>query len=146
MVLRGIPPHVPVDKIQADLTVQELWVVKISHIMKTDKATQTLITKYPVLSLFKPALTYVKYYRSKKYVTTSYSERSTRTTSLYVNSLTANLLTIHLTSVVSPPSVSYAISHMQHENANNPLARFQNVSTAAEPTQPILLTVLHMNN
>jgi len=48
MVLKGIPPNVPVDKIQADLTAQELWVVKISHIMKTDKATQTLITKYPV--------------------------------------------------------------------------------------------------
>ena len=48
MVLKGIPPNVPVDEIQADLTVQELWVVKISHIMKTDKATQTLITKYPV--------------------------------------------------------------------------------------------------
>ena len=48
MVLKGIPPNVPVDEIKADLTVQELWVVKISHIMKTDKATQTLITKYPV--------------------------------------------------------------------------------------------------
>lgn len=48
MVLKGIPPIVPVDKIQADLTAQELWVVKVSHIMKTDKATQTLITKYPV--------------------------------------------------------------------------------------------------
>jgi hypothetical protein len=48
MVLKDIPPNVPVDKIQADLTVQELWVVKISHIMKTDKATQTLITKYQV--------------------------------------------------------------------------------------------------
>ena len=48
MVLKGIPPNVPVDEIQADLTVQELWFMKISHIMKTDKATQTLITKYPV--------------------------------------------------------------------------------------------------
>jgi len=48
MVLKGIPPNVPVDKIQADLTAQELWVVKISHIMKTDKATQTLRTKCQV--------------------------------------------------------------------------------------------------
>jgi hypothetical protein len=46
--LNGVPPNVPVDKIQADLTVQELWVVKISHIKKTDKATQTMITTYPV--------------------------------------------------------------------------------------------------
>ena len=48
LVLKGVPPNVPIDKIQADLMVQELWVVKISHIMRTDKATQTLITKYPV--------------------------------------------------------------------------------------------------
>ena len=146
VVLKGIPLNVPVDEIQADLTVQKLWIVKISHLIKTDKATQTLITKYPVLSLFKLALTYVKYYRTKKYVTTSYDGRSISATSLYVNSLTANLLTIHPTSVVSPPSVSNVNNHMQRENANNPLAHLQNMSTVAEPTQPILPTVLHINN
>jgi hypothetical protein len=60
----------------------------------------------------KLALMFVKYCRSKMSVTTSYSERSTRTTSLYINSLITNLLTSHLTSVVSPPSVSNAINHM----------------------------------
>jgi len=43
------------------------------------------------LSLFKPALTYVKYYRPKEFITASYDGRSTRMPSLYVNSLTANL-------------------------------------------------------
>lgn len=47
-VLKGIPPNVPVDEIQVELTAQELRVVKISQITKTDKTTQTLITKYPV--------------------------------------------------------------------------------------------------
>jgi hypothetical protein len=93
VVLKVIPPNAPVDKIQPDLTAQELRVVKISQITKTDKATQTLIPKYPVL--FNPALTYAKYYRSNKYVTASYDRRSTRAPSLYVNALTANLLGIH---------------------------------------------------
>jgi len=40
LVLKGIPPKVPVDEIQGELTAQELRVVKISQITKTDKATQ----------------------------------------------------------------------------------------------------------
>ena len=48
LVLKGIPPNVPVDEIQAELTAQELQVVKISQITKTDKSMRTLITKYPV--------------------------------------------------------------------------------------------------
>ena len=119
---KAIPPSIPVDKIQADLTAQELRVVKISQITKTNKATQTLITKYPVFV-----------------VTASYDGMSIRAQSLYVSALTTNLLATHLTSVVSPPSV---INHMQCEDAKNPLACLQNVSAVAEPTQPILPTVL----
>jgi hypothetical protein len=48
LVLKGIPPNTPVNEIQAELSAPELWIVKISQIMKTDKTTQTLITKYPV--------------------------------------------------------------------------------------------------
>lgn len=56
VVLKVIPLNIPVDKIQADLTAQELWVVKISQITKTDKATQTVITKYPVFVVaFQPS-------------------------------------------------------------------------------------------
>jgi hypothetical protein len=40
LVLKGIPTNVPVNEIQAELTAQKLWVVKVSHITKTDKATQ----------------------------------------------------------------------------------------------------------
>ena len=94
-----------------------------------------------LLSLFNPVLTYVKYYRSKEYVTASCDGRSTRTP----NILTADLLAIHLTSVVSPQSASSAINHMQRGNAKNPLARFQNASTAPDPTRPVLPTV-HINN
>ena len=48
LVLKGIPPNVPVDEIQAELSAPELWAGKISQITKTDKTTQTLATKYPV--------------------------------------------------------------------------------------------------
>ena len=48
LVLKGIPPNIPVNEIQADLTAQELQVVNISHITKADKTTQILITKCPV--------------------------------------------------------------------------------------------------
>jgi len=48
LVLKGIPTNFPVDKIQTGLTPQEIEIVKISQITKTDKVTQTLITKYPV--------------------------------------------------------------------------------------------------
>jgi hypothetical protein len=48
LVLKGTPPNVPVDEIQAELTAKELQVVKISQFKKTDKTTQTMITKYPV--------------------------------------------------------------------------------------------------
>jgi hypothetical protein len=47
LILQGILPIVPVNKIQADLTAQKLWVVRITQITKTDKAIQTLITIYP---------------------------------------------------------------------------------------------------
>jgi hypothetical protein len=95
-----------------------------------------------LLSLFNPVLAYVKYYRSKEYVTASYNWRSTRKP----NILSANLLAIHLTSVVSLQSASSAINHMQRRNAKNPLARLKNASIATEPTRPILPTVLHFNN
>jgi len=50
----------------------------------------------------------------------------------------------NLTSVVNPPS---AINNIQRGNTKkNPLARLQNPLTAAEPTRPILPTVLHINN
>ena len=56
LVLKGIPPNVPVDEIQAELSAPELWVVKISQITKTDKITQTLLTKFPVLDVtFQPS-------------------------------------------------------------------------------------------
>jgi len=56
LVLKGNPPNLHVNKIQAELSAPELWVVKISQIMKTDKTTQTLITKYPVLVVtFQPS-------------------------------------------------------------------------------------------
>jgi hypothetical protein len=48
LVPKGIPPNIPVDKIQAELSAPEFWVVKISQITKTDKTTQTLVTKYSV--------------------------------------------------------------------------------------------------
>ena len=48
LVLKGIPPNVPVDEIQAELTAQKLRIVKISQIMKTDTITQIFITKYTV--------------------------------------------------------------------------------------------------
>lgn len=88
----------------------------------------------------------MKYYRSKNYVTASYDGRSARTPSLYVSALTANLLAIHLTSVVSPQSALSANNHMQCGNARSPLARLQNASNAAEPTRQILPTVLRINN
>jgi hypothetical protein len=65
---------------------------------------------------------------------------------MYINALTGNLLAIHPTSVVSPQNASSAINNIQRRNAKNPLACLQNASTVAEPTQPILLTVLHTNN
>jgi len=40
LVLKGVSPKVPVAEIQAELTAQQLRVVKISQITKTDKATQ----------------------------------------------------------------------------------------------------------
>ena len=40
LVLIGIPPNIPVNEIRAELTAQKLRVVKVSQIMKTDKATQ----------------------------------------------------------------------------------------------------------
>jgi len=48
LVLKGIPTNFPVDKIQTKLTAQELKIMKFSQITKTDKVTQTLITKYTV--------------------------------------------------------------------------------------------------
>ena len=39
LVLKGLPPNVPVDEIQAELTVQALRVVKISQITTTDTTT-----------------------------------------------------------------------------------------------------------
>jgi hypothetical protein len=48
LVLKGIPPNVPVDELQVELTAQELRVVKIPQVTKTDTTTQTLLTKYPV--------------------------------------------------------------------------------------------------
>lgn len=87
-------PNVPVDKIQADLTVQELWVVKISQIMKTDKATHTWITKHPPFFVtFQPGTdTHEVLQIKKNYVTASYDGRSTKTPCLYLNALTANLM------------------------------------------------------
>ena len=48
LVLKGIPPKFPVDELQAEMTAQELRVVNISQIKKTDTTTQILISKYPV--------------------------------------------------------------------------------------------------
>jgi len=48
LVLKGIPHNVPVEELQAELTVQKLRDVKMSQIPKTVTTTQTLITKYTV--------------------------------------------------------------------------------------------------
>jgi len=57
LVFKGIPPNVPVDEIHSELSAQELRVVKISQITKTNKTTQTIITKYPVFFVtFQPGI------------------------------------------------------------------------------------------
>jgi hypothetical protein len=67
LALKGIPPNVPVDEIQAELSAPELWVVKISQIRKTDKTTQTLVTKYPVFGVtFQPSADVCKVLQIKK--------------------------------------------------------------------------------
>jgi hypothetical protein len=48
LVLKGIPPNVPVEEIQADLTSQDPRIVKIVQITKMDKTTHAVITKFPV--------------------------------------------------------------------------------------------------
>jgi hypothetical protein len=40
LVLKGIPPNIPVDEIQAELTAPKLRVVKISEVTETEKNTQ----------------------------------------------------------------------------------------------------------
>ena len=92
--------------------------MKFSHITETDKATQTLITKYQVsVVTFQTDTDVREVLQIKMYVTASYEERRTRTPSLLVSTLAAYLVAIHLISVVSPQSASSAIDHMQLGNA-----------------------------
>jgi len=66
---------------------------------------------------------------------------------MYFIVVTVSHLATHPTSVVSPPQdASSAIICMQIGNVKNPMARLQNLSTAAELTLPTLPTVLHNNN
>jgi hypothetical protein len=89
----------------------------------------------------------VAYFRSKRYVIASYNGKSARTPILYFIVVTVSHLATHPTSVVSAPQdASSAIICMQIGNVKNPMARLQNLSTAAELILPTLPTVLHNNN
>ena len=67
VVLTGIPPNVSVDEIQAELTAQELRILKTSHITKANKTTQTLITKYTVFVVtFQPSTDILEILQIKK--------------------------------------------------------------------------------
>ena len=126
---------------------QELQVVKISQITKTDKATQTVITKYPMFVVtFQPGTDVCEVLVIKKVYHCIIQWEKYNSTKPVRQFLTANLSAIHWTSVVSLMSASSLINHMQRGNAENPLAQLQNASTVAGPTQPILPTVLHIHH
>jgi hypothetical protein len=143
---QSITPKVPIDKIQADQTAQELWVVKITQITKTDKTTQTLITKYPLFVVaFQPGTDVHEILQIKKGLSLHHTmgEASTEPVRQCFN---CQSFGHSLNFCGKPPSVSGVINHVQHRNAKKPLACIQNVSTAGLPTQPILPTVLHIHH
>ena len=56
LVLKGIPPNVPEADIQTELLALNIPVVRISQLTKTDRATNTVLTKYPIFIItFPPA-------------------------------------------------------------------------------------------
>ena len=131
--------------------------MKFSHITETDKATQTLITKYQVsVVTFQTDTDVREVLQIKMYVTASYEERRTRTPSLLVSTLAAYLVAIHLISVVSPQS---AIDRMQLGNAkthwhtskmrqlrHSPPGQFYRLSFISETTQVLTSTATAFPN
>ena len=106
-----------------------------------------MITKYPgFVVTFQPSTDVREVLLIKKICHCIIWWEKYKSTKPVCQCLTANLLAIHWASVVSPTNASSVINHMQCGNAKNPLARLQNASTAAQPTQPILLTVLHIHH
>ena len=134
--------------------------MKISHITKTDKATQTLINKYQVsVVTFQTDTDVREVLQIKMYVTASYEERRTITPSLLVSTLAAHLVAIHLISVVSPQSASSAIDRMQLGNAKthwhtskmrqlrqSPPGQFYRLSFISETTQVLTSTATAFPN
>ena len=56
LVLKGIPHNVPKDDIQTELLPLNIPVIRISQLTKTDRATNTVLTKYSVFIItFPPA-------------------------------------------------------------------------------------------
>jgi len=55
LVLKGIPPNVPEEDVREELAAHDIQTVRITQITKTDKSTQTVITKYRIFVItFQP--------------------------------------------------------------------------------------------
>jgi len=54
LVLKGVPFNVPEEDIRTELVAHDVQVTRISQLSKTDKSTNTVITKYPIFVITFP--------------------------------------------------------------------------------------------